>query len=462
MFGTLTDKLGLILGKIKGRGILTQEMVDTALREIRVALLEADVALPVVKDFVCSVREKAVGQNIIKSVQPAQQVVKIVHDTLVETLGAEEVTLATSLSPTVFMLVGLQGSGKTTSCAKLALRLKKRNKKVLMASLDVYRPAAQEQLAGLGAQNGIDVLPIVAGQKPLEIAKRAQNEAKKNVYDILILDTAGRMHVDDVMMAELKEITALTHPAETLLVVDALTGQDAVNVAQSFHQAVPLTGIILTRIDGDSRGGAALSMRACTGKPIKFLGVGEKADAMEDFDAKRIADRILGMGDVVGLVETAMEKINREEASGLAERMMKGQFNLEDMLKQLRQIRTMGNVKSLIMMVPGFAKFRRAIEESNIDDTVFKHQEAIILSMTPRERRHPSLLKAARKLRISKGAGVPVCDINRLLKQYEEIAAAMKKFKKTGSLSSLSYMKDAMGENPLMNINKGGFPPFNK
>lgn len=460
MFNTLTDRLGQILNKIKGRGILTQEMVDEAMREIKIALLEADVALPVVKSFINTVKEQAVGQNIIKSVQPAQQVVKIVHDALVQTLDDGDSALKTAaVSPTVLLMVGLQGSGKTTSSAKLAARLRKDGKKVLMASLDIYRPAAQEQLAGLGTQIGVDTIPIIAGQKPLDITKRALDEAKKGAYDVLILDTAGRLHVDDEMMDEVRLVADKAHPTETLLVVDSLTGQDAVHVADSFHAALPLTGVILTRVDGDARGGAALSMKAVTGCPIKFLGMGEKTDALEAFDAKRVAGRILGMGDVVGLVETAIEKVNQEDAVKMAERMMKGQFDMNDMLSQLQQIKNLGDVKGFMMMIPGMAKFREKIEQANIDNSIFKRQEAIILSMTPFERRHPDVLKASRKLRIAKGAGVTVNDVNKLVKQYEQMAQAMKKFKKMGPLGSLSAMKGLFGGNPLMN--KGGFPPFN-
>ncbi len=460
MFNTLTDRLGQILNKIKGRGILTQEMVDEAMREIKIALLEADVALPVVKSFINDVKEQAVGQNIIKSVQPAQQVVKIVNDALIKTLGDEESSLKFApIPPSTILMVGLQGSGKTTSCAKLAARLKKDNKKVLMASLDIYRPAAQEQLEGLGKQIGVNTLPIVPEQKPLDITKRALEEAKKGAYDVLILDTAGRLHIDHAMMEEVQQISEKVHPTETLLVVDALTGQDAVHVAESFHASLPLTGIILTRVDGDSRGGAALSMKSITGQPIKFLGIGEKTDALEVFDAKRIAGRILGMGDVVGLVETALEKVNQEDALKMAERMMKGQFDMNDMLSQLQQIKNIGDVKGVMMMIPGMAKFREKIEQANIDNRIFKRQEAIILSMTPYERRHPDILKASRKLRIAKGAGVTVNDVNKLVKQYEQMAQAMKKFKKMGPLGSLSAMKSLFGGNSLMN--KGGFPPFN-
>ena len=460
MFNTLTDRLGQILNKIKGRGILTQEMVDEAMREIKIALLEADVALPVVKSFINDVKEQAVGQNIIKSVQPAQQVVKIVNDALIEILGEANTSLNFSpVSPTIIMMVGLQGSGKTTSCAKLALKLKKDGKKVLMASLDIYRPAAQKQLEGLGEQIETDTLPIIPDQKPLDITDRALKEAKKGAYDVLILDTAGRLHVDNIMMEEIRLISQKALPTETLLVVDSLTGQDAVHVAETFHASLPLTGIILTRIDGDARGGAALSMKSITGQPIKFLGVGEKIDALEVFDPKRIAGRILGMGDVVGLVETALEKINHQDALKITERMMKGQFDMNDMLAQLQQIKNIGDVKSLMMMIPGMAKFKEKIEHADMDSSIFKRQEAIILSMTPFERRHPNVLKASRKLRIAKGAGVTVNEVNKLLKQYEQMAQTMKKFKKMGPLTALSSMKGFFSGTSL--INKGRFPPFN-
>ena len=465
MFNSLADRLAGIFDKLRGRGVLTEEMVDTAMREIKIALLEADVALPVVKSFISSVKEQAIGQNIIKTVQPVQQVVKIVNDALIETLGCEntELTFA-SIAPTVILMLGLQGSGKTTSSAKLALRLKKEGKRVLMASLDIYRPAAQEQLAGLGQQTQTDTLPIIANQKPVEITKRALQKAKAENYDILILDTAGRLHIDDTMMKEVQEIEKLAHPTEKLLVVDALTGQDAVNVADAFHKAVGITGIIMTRIDGDARGGAALSMRQMTGQPIKFLGVGEKTDALEVFDAKRLAGRILGMGDVVGLVETAMEKINEDEARKQAERMMSGHFDMNDMLAQLQQIQSLGDVKGLMMMIPGMSKFRDKIEQAAIDDKVFKHQAAIILSMTPYERKHPEILKASRKQRIATGAGVSANDVNKLLKQYEQMATAMKQFKKMGPLGSLAMMKKMSsllknnGNNPFQN--GGGFSPF--
>ncbi len=465
MFQGLADKLASVFDRLKGRGILTEDTVDASMREIKIALLEADVALPVVKSFIADVKQKAVGQDVVKSVSPAQMVVKIVNDALVDLLGTQNTDLNRApVSPSVYMMVGLQGSGKTTSAAKLALRLQKQGKKALLASLDIYRPAAQEQLAGLAKQTNTDCLPIITEQKPLEITKRALDAAKAGAYDVLILDTAGRLHIDEEMMTEVKAVEQMAHPVEKLLVVDSLTGQDAVNVADAFHKALNITGVILTRIDGDSRGGAALSMRQMTGCPIKFLGVGEKTEALEVFDAKRIAGRILGMGDVVGLVETAMEKVNREDTLQMAEKVFSGKFNLEDMLTQLRQVQSLGDIKGVMMMIPGMSKFRDKIEKANIDNKVFKRQEGIILSMTPRERRNPDLIKASRKQRIANGAGVSVNDVNRLLKQYEQMALASKKFKKLGPLGAMQMMKKMSSGhgglgNPFMN-NGGGFSPF--
>ena len=461
MFNKLAKRLAGVFEKMTSRGILTAEMVDESMREIKVALLEADVALPVVKTFIASVKEKAVGQDVIRSISPVQQVIKIVNDALIETLGSENCALLRAkVSPTVVLMLGLQGSGKTTSCGKLALRLKKNGLKVLMASLDIYRPAAQEQLAGLGQQIGVDTLPIVAGQKPQEITKRACQEAKAGAYDYLILDTAGRLHIDEEKMTELKEVEQLSGPTEKLLVIDALTGQDAVQVANQFHQAVGITGLILTRMDGDSRGGAALSARQMTGQPIKFLGVGEKTDALEAFDAARLAGRILDKGDVVGLVETAMEKVDKEAATAQAERMVQGKFDMNDMLSYLQQIDKLGDVKGLMMMIPGMSKFREKIEQAQIDEKVFKRQAAICLSMTPYERKHPEVLKAARKQRIANGAGVTVNDVNKLLAQYDQMAKVCKKFKKMGPLASMGMMRKMSsmmcGKGPLMN--GGGFP----
>lgn len=466
MFRSLSDKLTGIFDRLRGRGVLNEETVNASMREIRIALIEADVALPVVKAFIENVKQKAIGQEVIKSVSPANMVVKIVSDELISLLGTENTELKHApVAPSTYMLVGLQGSGKTTSAGKLALKLKKDGQKVLLASLDVYRPAAQEQLLGIAKQIGVDCLPIIEGQKPEEITKRALSEAKAGAYDVLILDTAGRLHIDEQMMNEVKTVEKIANPVEKLLVVDSLSGQDAVNVADTFHRDLSITGVILTRVDGDARGGAALSMRQVTGQPIKFLGVGEKTDALEVFDAKRIADRILGMGDVVGLVETAMEKVNNEEAMAMAEKIMSGKFNLEDMLVQLRQIQSLGDIKGIMMMIPGMSKFRDKIEQANIDNKVFKRQEAIILSMTPRERRNPDIIKASRKQRIANGSGVTVNDVNRLLKQYEQMALASKKFKKMGPLGAMRMMKQMSSamqgdpNNPFMN-NGGGFPPF--
>lgn len=462
MFTGLADRLSHVFDKLTRRGILTESAVDETMREIKIALIEADVALPVVKDFIAKVREKAIGEQIVKSVSPAQMVVKIVHDALVELLGTPTLLDLKPQRQNVILMVGLQGSGKTTSSAKLARRLKKDGKKVLLASLDTYRPAAQEQLAELGRTNDLTVLPIIPEQKPLEITRRALAEAKTTLTDVLILDTAGRLHIDDEMMTEVIAIRDLAQPTEVLLVADALMGQDAVQMAQSFKDRIGITGTILTRVDGDSRGGAALSMRAVTGVPVQFLGVGEKNEALEVFDAKRIADRILGMGDVVGLVETAMEKVNQEEAQQTALRMMSGQFDLNDLLSQMRQMNKMGDIKGIMKMIPGLSKFSAQIDASNINNNMIKRQEAIILSMTPYERRHPEVLKAARKQRIANGAGVSVNEVNRLLKQYEQMAEVMKKFKKMGPLGMLSLMKKmggiAGGNNPFMN--GGGFPPF--
>lgn len=438
MFDALSEKLSDVFKKLSRSGVLTQSAVDEAMREIRIALLEADVALPVVKDFIAQVSEKAVGQQVVKSVKPAQMVVKIVHDELVRVLGEENASLdLAAVPPVVVMAVGLQGSGKTTTTAKLAKRLTNEKKRVLAASLDVYRPAAREQLAQLGQQGGFDVLPIVMAEKPADITNRALKEAKKGGYDVLLLDTAGRLHIDLDMMGEVAEIRRIANPKEVLLVVDALSGQDAVNVAKEFNEKIGLTGIILTRIDGDSRGGAALSMRAVTGCSVKFLGAGEKIDALEPFHPDRLAGRILDMGDVVSLVENAAEKMDKDEAERVAKRMMDGRFDLNDLLSQFRQMERMGDLKGMIGMLPGMAKFKSQIDAAQIDGKMFKRQEAIILSMTPKERRNPDLIKASRKRRIANGCGLSVQDVNKLLKQYEQIADMMKKFKKKGLFGGL-------------------------
>ena len=459
MFNGLSDRLTKVFNKLSGRGYITENVMDDTSREIRIALLEADVALPVVKDFIARVKEKSVGQEVVRSVQPAQMVVKIVHDELVALLGQASGLTCDSNTQNVYLMVGLQGSGKTTSSAKLALKLKGQGKKVLLASLDTYRPAAQEQLADLGKTYGLDVLPIVAEQKPLEITERALKEAKLGLYDVLILDTAGRLHIDDEMMQEVAQIRDLSNPKETLLVVDSLMGQDAVNVAKEFKEKVGVTGVILTRVDGDARGGAALSMRSVTGMPIQFLGVGEKADAFEIFDAKRVADRILGMGDVVGLVETALAKTNQEDLQAQAMQMMSGKFDLNDLLKQFEQMDKLGDIKSLISMMP--AKLVGQVDESKIDNRLIKRQMAMIKSMTTKERIHPEIIKASRKIRIANGAGVKVEDVNRLLRGYEQMADVMKKFKKMGPFGMLSKFKQMSSILKGMPGNGGGFPPFN-
>ena len=457
MFDTLAEKLSGVFDRLARRGALTESDVDTAMREIRIALLEADVALPVVKDFVAKVREQAVGQAVVKSVTPSQMVVKIVNDALVETLGGEHAALDLNApAPVPVLMVGLQGSGKTTTSAKLALRLKKDKKRVLLASLDVYRPAAQEQLAQLGKQIDVAVLPVIVGEKPKAIAARAMAEAKKG-YDVVILDTAGRLHIDLDMMAEVAEVRALVNPHETLLVVDALAGQDAANIAREFNEKIGITGIVLTRIDGDSRGGAALSMRAVTGRPIKFLGAGEKVEALEPFHPDRLAGRILGMGDVVSLVETAAEKMDKDEAERVAKRMMDGRFDLNDLLSQLRQMQKMGDLKGLLGLIPGMGKFKAQIDAAKIDDKVFKRQEAIILSMTPRERRNPDIIKASRKKRIADGCGLTVQEVNKLLKQYDQMADMMKKVKKMGKRGLFGGLPGGFGGGFG---GTGGFPPF--
>ncbi|HEX9835608.1 MAG TPA: signal recognition particle protein [Alphaproteobacteria bacterium] len=434
MFDSLSGKLGEVFDRLRKRGALSEADVTEALREVRVALLEADVALPVVKSFTDAVREKAVGQDVLRSVTPGQMVVKIVHDELAAMLGPESDGLAMRAAPPVpILLVGLQGSGKTTTAAKIAVRLRDRDKKrVLMASLDVQRPAAQEQLAILGRQAGIDTLPIVAGEWPTMIAARAMDAAKRGGYDAVILDTAGRLHIDDALMDEAVQVRDVAKPAETLLVADAMTGQDAVNLAKSFHERVGLTGIVLTRVDGDARGGAALSMRQVTGCPIKLIGVGEKLDALEPFHPERIASRILGMGDVVSLVEKAAETIEEEEAKKLAAKIEKGKFDLDDLAGQLRQLRRMGGMGGIMGMLPGVAKVKAQMAESRLDERLLVRQEAMISSMTREERRRPELIKASRKRRIAVGSGTTVQEVNRLLKSHMEMSRMMKQAQKLG------------------------------
>ncbi len=435
MFDTLSGKLSGVFDGLRSRGALNEADVAEALREVRLALLEADVALPVVKDFITRVRDRSLGVEVLDSVAPGQQVIKIVNDVMVEALGgagAVPLNLAAA-APIPVLLVGLQGSGKTTTAGKLALRLLQRERRrVLLASLDTQRPAAQLQLAQLAERAGVASLPIVAGQTPLEIARRAMETGRREVYDIVILDTAGRLSIDQALMDEVRAIRELTQPAETLLVVDAMTGQDAVNTARAFNEAVGVTGIVMTRMDGDARGGAALSMRAITGAPIKFTGSGEKIDALEEFHPERIASRILGMGDIVGLVEKASETIDQEEAEALAAKMAKGQFDLDDYAKQLKQITKMGSLSSILGMLPGMGQMKAQLENANIDKTVLNRQAAVISSMTKQERKRPEIIKASRKKRIAAGSGTSVQDVNKLLKQFDDMQTMMKKMSKLG------------------------------
>jgi signal recognition particle subunit SRP54 len=444
MFDNLSERLGDVLDNLTRRGALQEADVDTALREVRRALLEADVSLDVARAFTQHVKSQAIGVEVMKSVTPGQMVVKIVHDELVQTLGAQSVPIDLAAAPpVVIMMVGLQGSGKTTTTAKIAKRLSERqNKKILMASLDVRRPAAMEQLAVLGRETGIDTLPVVEGQTPPQIAKRAIDAARLGGYDVAMLDTAGRTTLDDEMMSEAADVKTASDPHEILLVADALTGQDAVSLARSFDERVGLTGIVLTRVDGDGRGGAALSMRAVTGKPIKLIGTGEKIDALEDFDPARIAGRILGMGDIVALVEKAAATIDAEKAARTAERMRKGKFDLVDLREQLQQMQSMGGIGGLMGMLPGIAKMKNQISAAGLDENVLKRQVAIIDSMTPRERRNPDILKASRKKRIAAGSGTTPEAINKLLKMHRGMADMMKAMGsgKRGALGGLGQM----------------------
>jgi signal recognition particle subunit SRP54 len=447
MFEALGDRLTGVFDRLTGRGVLSEANIDEALREVRLALLEADVALPVVRDFIAKAKTLAMGEAVIRAVKPSEQVVKIVHDGLVDMLGGEEpIGLVLNVAPpAVILMAGLQGSGKTTTSAKLAVRLTKVDrKKVLMASLDTRRPAAMEQLAALGKQAEVEVLPIMAGQSAPDIARRALSAARLGGYDVLILDTAGRTTLDEAMMAEVADIARIASPAETLLVADSLTGQDAVRTAKAFNERLPLTGLILTRADGDARGGAALSMRQVTGLPIKFLGAGEKIDALEVFDARRVAGRILGAGDVVALVEKAAAELDHAQAEKMARKLAKGQFDLEDLAEQLRQMQKMGGMQGIMGMLPGVQKAKQQIAASGMTDKTFKRQEAIITSMTPVERRKPDLLNASRKRRVAAGAGVEVQEINRLLKQHRQMADAFKTMSRDGG-KSMARMAQAMG-----------------
>ena len=429
MFSSLSNNLTKVFDKLKRKGLLNESDVSEAMREIRIALLEADVALPAVKEFIDKVKAKAIGSEIVKSISPAQMVIKIVNDELTEILGSDHQALNLAATPPVaIMLVGLQGSGKTTSAAKLALLLRKKHKKkVLLASLDVYRPAAQAQLEVLGKQIDITTLPIVANEMPEKISKRALEEAKTNGFDILILDTAGRLHTDQELIEELNKVKILASPVETILVVDSLTGQDAVNIGKEFNTKIGITGVILTRVDGDARGGAALSMRCVTKQPIKFIGIGEKLSDLEEFHPQRAASKILGMGDIVSLVERAAEMVSEEEAKTLAKRVQKGQFDLNDMLAQFKNLKKMGGIGSMLSMIPGLGKLKNQIGSMAIDDKMFTKQEAIINSMSRAERNDPKIINASRKVRIANGSGTKVQDINRLLKQHLEMSNMVKK-----------------------------------
>ncbi len=447
MFESLSDKLSGVFDRLRQRGALSEVDVGEALREVRLALLDADVALPVVRDFIARARDRALGTEVLGSVTPGQQIVKIVNDVMIEALGgagAVPLNLAAA-APVPVLMVGLQGSGKTTTAGKIALRLRERaRKRVLLASLDTQRPAAQLQLAQLAERAGVPSLPIVPGQTPVQIAERAMDTGRREGFDVVILDTAGRLSIDDALMAEVTAIRAATNPAETLLVVDAMTGQDAVNTARAFHEAVSVTGIVMTRMDGDARGGAALSMRAITGAPIKLVGLGEKLDALEEFHPERVAGRILGMGDIVGLVEKATETIDEQEAERVAARMARGKFDLEDLAAQLRQIGRMGSLSGILGMLPGAGKLAGQLGDAKLDPKLLKRQEAIISSMTPKERRQPDILKASRKRRIAAGSGTSVQEVNRLLKQYEDMSAMLKRMNKLGQKGLMRHGMSAL------------------
>ena len=465
MFDALTDRLGKVFDGLTGRGALSEKDVNEALREIRVALLEADVALSVVKKFIDDVRPRAVGENVIKSIKPGQLVVKIVHDALVETLGGDDAPAPLKIDspPAINLMAGLQGSGKTTTTGKLAKRLKDQDrKKVLVASLDTRRPAAMEQLKILAEQVGVDALPIVVGQLPADITRRALQAAKFGGYDVLMLDTAGRTTLDDQMMNEADEIAKIANPSETLLVADALTGQDAVETARRFNERLPLTGLVLTRMDGDGRGGAALSMRSVTGLPIRFIGVGEKLDGLDVFDARRIAGRILGQGDIVSLVEKARAEMDMAEAERVAKKMQKGQFDLEDYAGQLRQMQRMGGLGGMMEMLPGVKDAKAKMAAAGIDDRVMKRKEAIIMSMTPKERRKPDLLQASRKRRIAAGAGVDVAEVNKVLKEHRNMADMMKKLGKGGLKGLAGMMGNMGGPGGMGGMGGGGGPQMSQ
>ncbi|SLN35930.1 Signal recognition particle protein [Pseudoruegeria aquimaris] len=464
MFENLSERLSGVFERLTKQGALSEEDVKTALREVRVALLEADVSLPVARDFVKAVQEKATGQAVTKSVTPGQQVVKIVHDELRHVLAGDDDApgeLKIDNPPAPILMVGLQGSGKTTTTGKLAKRLKeKHGKRVLMASLDIYRPAAMDQLAVLGAQIGVDTLPIVKGQSAVDIAKRAKQQATMGGYDVYLLDTAGRLHIDDTLMGEVEAVRNVVSPRETLLVVDGLTGQDAVNVAENFDEKIGISGVVLTRMDGDGRGGAALSMRAVTGKPIKFVGLGEKMDALETFEPDRIAGRILGMGDIVALVEKAQEVVEAEQAERMMKRFQKGRFNMNDMKTQLEQMLQMGGMEGVMSMLPGMGKMAKQVQDAGFDDKTIKRQIAMIQSMTKLERANPQILQASRKKRIAAGSGMEVSDLNKLLKMQRQMADMMKKMGKMGKGGMLKQaMKGMMGKGGMPDVDPSQMDP---
>ncbi len=448
MFESLSKKLIKTFDYIRGKDKLSQSDVDNALREIKIALLEADVALPVVKDIMQRIKDKAVGQKIIEDVSPAQQVVKIVNDELISLLGDDSGDIVfNDKALEVVLMVGLNGSGKTTTTAKLAKYFKeKQGKKILLASIDIYRPQAREQLQTLSLKIGVDCLNIIDGEKTLDIVKRAIDDAKNNNYDLLFIDSAGRVSIDEIMMKEIVEVKNISSPSQILLCVDSLMGQDGVNVAKAFNDALGLTGIVMTRVDGDARGGASISMKHITGVPIKFLGVGEKVDDLELFHPDRIASRILGMGDIVSLVEQAQVKIDENEAKLLTERMLSGQFNFNDMLSQFKQMKKLGSIGGIMKFLPGIGGIAEKLQSAGMNDDMIKRQEAIILSMTKKERENPDILLLGRRKRIAKGAGVSLSDVEKLIKQFTKTKQMMEQMQKMGGLKGLMQMAKSMQE----------------
>ena len=456
MFNSLSDRILKTFDGLLGKGVLTEDDVNNAMREIRVALLEADVPLKIAKDFVETIKTEAVGEKLLKSIKPGDLVVKIVHESLIKLLSCNleesDFELAIKKVPTIILMVGLQGSGKTTTAVKLANLLKNKKKKVMVSSLDVSRPAAIEQLNKLANTIQVDFMQNSSENKISELIKNTFEEAKKNVCDVIIFDTSGRTNIDDKLLQELKDIKSLTMPTETLLVTDAMIGQESINVAKAFMEYVDITGTILTRVDGDSKGGAALSMTKTTGKPIKYLGVGEKIHEIEVFSAKRLADRILDMGDIVGIVEKAEQEFDEKEAEAMAEKMSKGSFDLDDFSKQLQQMKKMGGIKGILSLMPGVRKAKKALEKSNLEDKTFLRMSAIINSMTRKEKRYPKIINGSRKKRIANGSGVDIQDVNRLLKQFKNMQIMMKKMSKHGMSGLEKMMGDNLSSNSLENI----------